>query len=217
MHYVGKKNEAAAVRWMKESLRVNPHCRETQRMVADLEARAAESWLRPRIQAATSELRGERGLSISPPGARVGKSEDAVRSIWDVHRVVDVASPPMNVYLFRIRLESRTQMRASSLARLYVLKVKNASGDISPLPVWRVTPWPGGFSMGPEESYQYSFMLRLGPEIMESCGGVLVQCGDELVETPLESVTVSNAQVVEMDKALEMTDGYEFFGCHTLH
>mmetsp|Transcript_114173 Transcript_114173/g.254814 ORF Transcript_114173/g.254814 Transcript_114173/m.254814 type:complete len:517 (+) Transcript_114173:67-1617(+) len=211
-------DERSAVRWLRSALEVNPRSSDMQRIVADLEARSAASLLRPRIKEVLAELKAGGGQAVRLPEAGLGAE---VSAAWDACRVGDLEP---NTYFFRVRVKnlSGEGCRVEGTARYYALQ--DAGGSVFPLS--RLTQGPGSFTLGPGESYFYSFMLTLAEELLAAQGGLFLRrCTasstssesseaeeEPLFEAGLERIALREVPTVQEDDLLGMNSGYNFMG-----
>lgn len=217
--YLRQDNEQAAVRWLRESLEVNPHNYELGRMVGDLEVRSVISFLRPRMHevmtrmseplldtnaGAASVFGGGEFGRISRP--RAGIRDRHVDADWVAHRVEDLEP---HTYLFLVHVRSRSEPVVSGAARFYALKTTNGSHVI---PLQRLTLDPLGFKLRSGESYRYSFMVTLDKELSLAEGGLILRCHDDIFEAPLQCLDMDTAPRISKDDLEAVNDGFLFMG-----
>lgn len=201
--HLRKGDERGAARWLREALAVNPRSSDMQRIVADLEGRAASALLRPRIQEVLAEL--TLGRPVSAPAVLPTLEPSQVHAGWDAFRIRDADK---FTYLFRVRVKCLGKVRVASLGRYYALK--HAGG--SAFPLMRLTQGSASFSLGPQETYCYSFMLTFASELLVAQGGLLLRCGEDIFEAGLQRLALHRADVLGEDDVARMNDGYNFMG-----
>mmetsp|Transcript_74732 Transcript_74732/g.222849 ORF Transcript_74732/g.222849 Transcript_74732/m.222849 type:complete len:489 (+) Transcript_74732:87-1553(+) len=205
--HLRKGNETAAARWLRKAIDVNPRSGDMQRIVFELEARTVSAILQPRIQKVLEAMKA--GRSAGPRTDIPLGILAQVQADWDAFRVQEAGK---YVYYFRVRVRCLGGEPVSGVARYYALQ-----GGDSVLPLSRMTQGSAGFSVGPGESYQYSFMLSFSKELSAAEGGLLLRCREELFEVGLGRLFMQDAPVVEECELDEMNAGYRFMGRLEIH
>lgn len=198
-----RQGNGEGAHWLRASLEVHPRNDNMRQLLDNLEARSSMAMLQPRVVAVARAMkRGE-----AAPTLPASFAPTSVHATWEAYRVRD-AEQETNTYYFRVCVQNLGSSPLCGIASYYVLR--QADGTVVPLS--RVLQGPSAFDVAPGGSYNYSYMISLQEELGEACGGLLLRCGDELFEAPLEALPLDGAVVVPEEELPVMNEGFAFMG-----